>query len=75
MYSPLWKITHQSPSVLCTPPFEKSRFLEATISGGGGHYLGGGYQFGKYGSLKLFSGKNSHKFSQDKTGGASFLSG
>ena len=24
MYSPLWKITHQSPSVLCTPPFEKS---------------------------------------------------
>ena len=24
MYSPLWKITHQSPSVLCTPPFGKS---------------------------------------------------
>ena len=24
MYSPLWKIAHQSPSVLCTPPFEKS---------------------------------------------------
>ena len=24
MYSPLWKITHQKPSVLCTPPFEKS---------------------------------------------------
>ena len=24
MYSPLWNITHQSPSVLCTPPFEKS---------------------------------------------------
>ena len=24
MYSPLWKITHQNPSVLCTPPFEKS---------------------------------------------------
>ena len=24
MYSPLWKITHQSSSVLCTPPFEKS---------------------------------------------------
>ena len=22
MYSPLWKITHQKPSVLCTPPFE-----------------------------------------------------
>ena len=22
VYSPLWKITHQSPSVLCTPPFE-----------------------------------------------------
>ena len=24
MYSPLWKITHYNPSVLCTPPFEKS---------------------------------------------------
>ena len=24
MYSPLWKITHQNSSVLCTPPFEKS---------------------------------------------------
>ena len=24
MYSPLWKITHQNPSVLCTPPCEKS---------------------------------------------------
>ena len=24
VYSPLWKITHPSPSVLCTPPFEKS---------------------------------------------------
>ena len=24
MYSPLWKITHQNPSFLCTPPFEKS---------------------------------------------------
>ena len=24
VYSPLWKITHQTPSVLCTPPFEKS---------------------------------------------------
>ena len=24
MYSPLWKITHLNPSVLCTPPFEKS---------------------------------------------------
>ena len=23
-YSPLWKITHQNSSVLCTPPFEKS---------------------------------------------------
>ena len=22
MYSPQWKITHQKPSVLCTPPFE-----------------------------------------------------
>ena len=24
MSSPLWKITHQKPSVSCTPPFEKS---------------------------------------------------
>ena len=24
MYSPLWKITHQKPLVLCTPPFERS---------------------------------------------------
>ena len=24
MHSPLWKITHQSPSVSCTPPCEKS---------------------------------------------------
>ena len=24
MYSPLWKIIHRSPLVLCTPPFEKS---------------------------------------------------
>ena len=24
VYSPLWKITHQKPSVWCTPPFEKS---------------------------------------------------
>ena len=24
VYSPLWKITHQNPSVLCTPLFEKS---------------------------------------------------
>ena len=24
MYSPLWKITHQKPSVLCTSPFETS---------------------------------------------------
>ena len=24
VYSPLWEITHQNPSVLCTPPFEKS---------------------------------------------------
>ena len=24
VYSPLWKIIHQKPSVLCTPPFEKS---------------------------------------------------
>ena len=24
VYSPLWKIPHQNPSVLCTPPFENS---------------------------------------------------
>ena len=24
VYSPLWKITHHDSSVLCTPPFEKS---------------------------------------------------
>ena len=24
VYSPLWKITHQNPLVLCTPPFENS---------------------------------------------------
>ena len=24
MYSPLWKVTHEKPSVLCTPPCEKS---------------------------------------------------
>ena len=24
VYSPLWKITHHNPSVLCTPPFGKS---------------------------------------------------
>ena len=31
VYSPLWKITHQDPSVLCTPPFEKSLFLVGAI--------------------------------------------
>ena len=25
MYSPLWKITHEKPSVSCTPPFGKSK--------------------------------------------------
>ena len=24
VYSPLWKLAHQNPSVLCTPPFENS---------------------------------------------------
>ena len=42
MYSPLWKITHQKPSVLCTPPFEKWLFLV-------GVYFGVGVHFGKYG--------------------------
>ena len=42
VYSPLWKITHQSPSVLCTPPFEKSLFLV-------GAYFGVGVYFGKNG--------------------------
>ena len=41
VYSPLWKITHQDPSVLCTPPFEKSLFLV-------GAYNGMGVYFGKY---------------------------
>ena len=42
VYFPLWKITHQRPSVLCTPPFEKSLFLV-------GAYFGVGVYFGKYG--------------------------
>ena len=33
MYSPLWKITHQKSSVLCTPPFEKSLFLVSVYLG------------------------------------------
>ena len=33
MYSPLWKIPHQKPSVLCTPPFEKSLFLVGAYFG------------------------------------------
>ena len=32
MYSPLWKITHQNPSVSCNPPFENHRFWWAFIS-------------------------------------------
>ena len=48
MYSPLWKITHQSPSVLCSPPFEKSLFLV-------GAYFGVGVYFGKYGMYKANS--------------------
>ena len=43
MYSPLWKITHQNSSVLCTPPFENSLFLV-------GAYFGVGVYFGKYGT-------------------------
>ena len=41
MYSPLWKITHQSPLVLCTPPFEKPLFWV-------GAYFGVGVYLGKY---------------------------
>ena len=41
MYSPLWKITHQNPLVLCTPPFEKSLFLV-------GAYFGVSVYFGEY---------------------------
>ena len=43
VYSPLWKITHQNPSVLCTPLFGKSLFLM-------GAYFGLGVYFGKYGT-------------------------
>ena len=43
MYSPLWKMTHQSPLVSCTPPFEKSLF--------GGRLFQVGASFRKYGLL------------------------
>ena len=43
---PLWKITHQKPSVLCTPPFEKSLFFV-------GAYFWVGVYFGKYAKLKI----------------------
>ena len=33
MYSPLWKITHQKPSVLCTPPLKNHCFWWAFILG------------------------------------------
>ena len=46
VYSSLWKITHQKPSVLCTPPFEKSLFLV-------GAYFGVSVSFGKYGKFIL----------------------
>ena len=42
MYSPLWKITHQRPSVLCTPPFEKWLFLVSVC-------------FGKYGRRRFWN--------------------
>ena len=32
MYSPLWKITHQSLSVLCTPPFENTPHQSPSVS-------------------------------------------
>ena len=41
---PLWKIIRPSPSVLCTPPFEKSLFLV-------GIYFGLGVYFDKYGNF------------------------
>ena len=31
MYSPLWKTTHQTPSVLCTSPFEKSSIESPSV--------------------------------------------
>ena len=40
VYSPLWKIIHQKPSVLCTPPFEKSLFLVDLF-----------FRVGKYGNV------------------------
>ena len=47
VYSPLWKVPHQSPSVLCTPPFEKSLFVV-------GAYFGVGVYSGKYVTLIYF---------------------
>ena len=41
VYSPLWEITHQNPSVLCTPPFEKSLCLV-------------GAYFDKYGTYSVY---------------------
>ena len=41
VYSPLWILTPQNPSVLCTPPFENSLFLVSA-------YSGMGVYFGKY---------------------------
>ena len=38
MYSPLWKIIHQDPSVSCTPPFEKWRFLVGVYFGVGVYF-------------------------------------
>ena len=55
MYSPLGKITHQTPSVSCTPPFEKSLFLV-------GDYFGVGAYFDKYGSFVYESFLNPEKF-------------
>ena len=40
--------THQNPSVLCTPPFEKSLFLV-------GAFFGVGVYFGKYGMSFIIS--------------------
>ena len=57
MYSPLWKITHQNPSVLCTPPFETSpikahRFHVLPPPFGKSLFLVGAY-FGKYGNRSV----------------------
>ena len=63
VYSPLWKITHQSPWVLCTPPFEKSpikshRFYVLPPLKNHflvGAYFGVGVYSGKYGRRSFWN--------------------